>query len=75
MQAVEALGDLAEPRILDLPTFPSLEQALQQARETKRPFAVVHFDGHGVYDWKHGLGGLCFEHPRMHVSWNGGPCN
>jgi len=64
MQAVESLGDLAELDILDPPTFPALEQALQQAREAKRPFAVVHFDGHGVYDREHGLGGLCFEHPK-----------
>jgi CHAT domain-containing protein len=31
---------------------------------------VVHFDGHGVYDRRHGLGGLCFEDPcdqqRLH---------
>ncbi len=64
MQAVEALGDLAELEILDPPTFPALEQALQHARKAKRPFAVVHFDGHGVYDREHGLGGLCFEHPK-----------
>jgi hypothetical protein len=29
----------------------------------KRPYHVVHFDGHGTYDRCVGLGGLCFEHP------------
>ncbi len=30
----------------------------------KKPYHVVHFDGHGVYDRPVGLGGLCFEHPE-----------
>ena len=46
------------------PTFPALQQALQRAREARQPFDVVHFDGHGVYDREHGLGGLCFEDPK-----------
>src|SRR5215471_9121246 len=46
------------------PTFPALQQALQRAAAAQQPFDVVHFDGHGVYDRLHGLGGLCFEDPR-----------
>src|SRR4029078_8731422 len=30
----------------------------------KKPYHVVHFDGHGVYNRTVGLGGLCFEHPE-----------
>ena len=30
---------------------------------------MVHFDGHGVYDRRSGLGGLCFEQPTDDGSW------
>lgn len=61
--AVERLGSLLEVTVLMPPTRPALEQALQQARAAGKPFAVVHFDGHGIFDREHGLGGLCFEDP------------
>jgi hypothetical protein len=64
VEAVESLGKLAELTVLTPPTFPALQQALQRAAAAKQPFDVMHFDGHGVYDPKHGLGGLCFEDPR-----------
>ncbi|MCP4700873.1 MAG: CHAT domain-containing protein [Gammaproteobacteria bacterium] len=64
VEAVERLGSLAHVTVLAPPTFPALEQALDQARQKDRPFDVVHFDGHGVYDPEHGLGGLCFENPN-----------
>ena len=64
VEAVESLGKLAELTVLTPPTFPALQQALQRAAAAKQPFDVVHFDGHGVYDPNHGLGGLCFEDPR-----------
>lgn len=57
-EAVESLGDLAQLTILQPPTYAALEKALQDAAD---PFDVVHFDGHGVYDRRIGLGGLCFE--------------
>src|SRR5262245_11886584 len=60
VEAVEGLGELVELTVLSPPTFP----ALQRAAATQQPFDVVHFDGHGVYDRRHGLGGLCFEDPR-----------
>jgi tetratricopeptide (TPR) repeat protein len=62
--AVEHLGSLVELTVLTPPTRPALEQALRQASDAGQPFAVVHFDGHGIYDRKYGLGGLCFEDPR-----------
>jgi tetratricopeptide (TPR) repeat protein len=61
---LEPLGDLAELTVLAPPTFPVLEQELLRAKEARKPYHVVHFDGHGVYDKKVGLGHLCFEHPE-----------
>jgi hypothetical protein len=63
VQAVENLGDLVQLTVLTPPTFPALCQALRQAAQAGTPFDVVHFDGHGVYDRRHGLGQLCFEDP------------
>src|SRR5882724_1332252 len=62
VEAVENLGDLARLTILQPPTYAALEQALL-AGDEGQPFDVVHFDGHGVYDKRLGLGGLCFEDP------------
>jgi tetratricopeptide (TPR) repeat protein len=64
VEAVESLGELAKLSVLMPPTFPALEEALRIAEEKGVPFDVVHFDGHGVYDHKVGLGGLCFEDPN-----------
>jgi tetratricopeptide (TPR) repeat protein len=63
VEALSQLGDLAEFKLLDPPTFPALEAELLRADESKEPYHVVHFDGHGVYDRRHGLGMLCFEDP------------
>jgi tetratricopeptide (TPR) repeat protein len=62
-EAVEKLGALAQLTLLDPPTYEALEQALQDAAGRGKPFDVVHFDGHGVYNQRIGLGGLCFEDP------------
>jgi tetratricopeptide (TPR) repeat protein len=62
VEAVESLGDLARLTILQPPTYAALEAALQ-AGDEGHAFDVVHFDGHGVYDKRLGLGGLCFEEP------------
>jgi tetratricopeptide (TPR) repeat protein len=62
--AVEHLGGLVDLDILRPPTLPALRQALTRAREHGRPYHVIHFDGHGVYDRHKGLGGLCFEDPN-----------
>ena len=64
MDAVEALGDLVRLTILTPATAKALEQALRQAKEDHKTFHVLHFDGHGVYDPRHGLGALCFEDPN-----------
>lgn len=62
VEAVENLGDLARLTILQPPTYGALEKALLDG-DDGQPFDVVHFDGHGVYDRRLGLGGLCFEDP------------
>lgn len=63
--AMETLGDqLVQLTLLTPPTFPALQQALQQAEAQQQPFDVVHFDGHGVFDPEMGLGALCFEDPQ-----------
>ena len=64
VQAMEALGGLVALRILDPPTLPALGKELERAHRAGQPYHVVHFDGHGVYDRKVGLVGLCFEHPQ-----------
>lgn len=61
-EAVENLGALARLTVLQPPTYAALEKALQEGDEGQ-PFDVVHFDGHGVYDPRLGLGSLCFEDP------------
>uniref|UniRef100_UPI004057466C CHAT domain-containing protein n=1 Tax=Candidatus Electrothrix sp. TaxID=2170559 RepID=UPI004057466C len=65
IEAMEQLSEgLVRVDILRPPTFPVLKAALKQAKESGKPYAVVHFDGHGVYDRKVGLGALCFEAAR-----------
>ncbi|HEV3470743.1 MAG TPA: TIR domain-containing protein [Pyrinomonadaceae bacterium] len=64
VEALETLGELATLTVLTPPTFPELARVLREADERGEPFDVVHFDGHGLFDREHGLGGLCFEDPR-----------
>ncbi|HZF12892.1 MAG TPA: CHAT domain-containing protein, partial [Thermoanaerobaculia bacterium] len=63
IEALAPLGHRAELSVLEDGTFPALRQALTEAEAEGRPFHVVHFDGHGVYDKHLGLGMLCFENP------------
>lgn len=65
IQAVENLGEaLVTVDILEPPTFAALQAALQRGIAEKDPYEIVHFDGHGVYDRRVGLGALCFEDPQ-----------
>lgn len=64
VQAVESLGDLVALTVLSPPTLAALEKELHRARKAETPYEVLHFDGHGVYDKRHGLGALCFENPN-----------
>ncbi|MFQ4136886.1 tetratricopeptide repeat protein [Nodosilinea sp. PGN35] len=63
--AMESLGEgLVKVDLLQPPTFLALQQALQRGMAENDPYEIVHFDGHGVYDRRVGLGALCFEDPR-----------
>ena len=65
VQAMENLGEaLVLVEILHPPTFPALQAKLREANAAGKPYTIVHFDGHGVYDRRVGLGALCFEDPR-----------
>lgn len=64
VEAIEALGSVVELQLLAAPTVPALGQELERAHRARKPYHVVHFDGHGVYDRSVGLGGLCFEDPE-----------
>jgi tetratricopeptide (TPR) repeat protein len=64
VEAMEALPGLVKLHLLSPPTLPALRAELERARAQQRPYHVVHFDGHGVYDPSVGLGGLCFERPE-----------
>ncbi|HEX2077250.1 MAG TPA: tetratricopeptide repeat protein [Longimicrobium sp.] len=64
VDAMEALPGLVHIHVLDPPTLPALREELDRARSRGEPYHVVHFDGHGVYDRRVGLGALCFEDPR-----------
>ena len=65
VQAMENLGeDLVRLDILEPPTFPALKAALKTAQAENDAYEIVHFDGHGVYNPKVGLGALCFEAAR-----------
>ncbi|WP_287604439.1 CHAT domain-containing protein [Thiothrix sp.] len=64
VDGVATLGDLVQVSVLTPPTLGALEKELRRASEVGKPYHVVHFDGHGVYDQQHGLGALCFEDPQ-----------
>lgn len=50
-----------EVEFCEPPTLGKLEERISQARKERRPFHIVHFDGHGTYLPKTGVGALCFE--------------
>jgi len=64
VEAMEDLGGLVRLHVLSPPTLPALREEIDRARRVREPYHVVHFDGHGVYDRRVGLGGLCFEDPQ-----------
>ncbi len=59
LDAVDALGEKVTTEFLFPPTLRALSERLED--ENAPPVHVVHFDGHGVYDSKQGLGYLLFE--------------
>jgi len=64
VEAMESLPGLVKIHVLSPPTLPALRDELDRARSEKKPYQVVHFNGHGGFNRKVGLGGLCFENPE-----------
>jgi tetratricopeptide (TPR) repeat protein len=64
VEAMESLPGLVKIHVLSPPTLPALSTELERARNEKKPYHVVHFDGHGIFSREVGLGGLCFEKPE-----------
>jgi len=70
LNALETLGGAVEVDFLRPPTLAALDKALRRADEDgdrSRPYHIVHFDGHGVYHGRTGLGQLAFEHDDCSV--------
>ncbi|VAW38390.1 hypothetical protein MNBD_CHLOROFLEXI01-3303 [hydrothermal vent metagenome] len=61
MDALDELRGHAELSFCEPPTFARLEEMVSEAKAAKRPFHIVHFDGHGTYLPKTGVGALAFE--------------
>jgi hypothetical protein len=68
VEAMEALPGQVELDLLNPPTLEALADALEQARAARRPYHVVHFDGHGVYDRRVGLAGCVSRQSRRAAS-------
>jgi tetratricopeptide (TPR) repeat protein len=62
--ATEELGEAMKLTLLHPATYAGLEAELARAQQAGEPYQVVHFDGHGIYDRRVGMGGLCFEDPN-----------
>jgi tetratricopeptide (TPR) repeat protein len=60
-EALDPLGEAVELTVLADGTVKALREELDAAEREGKPYQVVHFDGHGVYDKLRGLGQLCFE--------------
>ena len=61
LDALDNLPGRAEVTFCDPPTLKKLELTISEARKSGKPFHIVHFDGHGTYLPKTGVGALCFE--------------
>ena len=61
LDALEKLPGRADVTFCDPPTLKRLEQIVSEARKNGQPFHIVHFDGHGTYLPRTGVGALCFE--------------
>jgi len=56
--------DFCEP-----PTLVELEKTISQARKDNLPYHIVHFDGHGAYLPRSGVGALAFENEDAKCHW------
>ena len=56
LPAGQVTVDFCEP-----PTMARLEEIISEARKARHPFHIVHFDGHGTFLPRTGIGALAFE--------------
>lgn len=61
LDALDALAGRVQVDFCEPPTLAELERRIAAARRAREPFHIVHFDGHGTYLPKSGVGALCFE--------------
>jgi tetratricopeptide (TPR) repeat protein len=61
LDALEPLGGDVAVEFCQPPTLAELERRLADAKDRRAPYHIVHFDGHGDYDERLGLGVLAFE--------------
>lgn len=61
LDACDSLEGQVTVEFCDPPTLARLEELISQARREKRPYHIVHFDGHGTYLPLTGVGALLFE--------------
>ena len=64
LDALDALDGQVQVDFCDPPTLPQLEETISQARKDGEPYHIVHYDGHGTYLPKTGIGALCFENDQ-----------
>ena len=61
LDACDQLGGQVEVEFCDPPTLARLEEMISERRKARRPYHIVHFDGHGTYLPLTGVGALVFE--------------
>ncbi len=61
LDALDQLPGQAVVEFCEPPTLKRLEQMISDARKNQRPYHLVHFDGHGTYLPRTGVGALAFE--------------
>jgi tetratricopeptide (TPR) repeat protein len=64
MDALDVLPEgTVDVNFCDPPTLARLEEMISEARDQAKPYHIVHFDGHGTYLPRTGVGALAFEKP------------
>lgn len=61
LDALDALDGTVRVDFCDPPTLLQLTDMLREAHTEELPYHIVHFDGHGTYMPRTGIGALCFE--------------
>jgi hypothetical protein len=65
LDALDALQGQVTVEFCEPPTLARLEEMISKARKQKRPYNIIHFDGHGTYLKETGVGALAFERDEL----------